>query len=424
MVYQYDASAGLILTSLRIGHTVTPHVLKRVEFWLCFCLHLAIIYGFHTGVVPKDSADGGILYIPWKDMKIISAMTTFFEVFYTNECYARYMDLYKTMNQMFAAGFDFCFQLRLYARAAGMEYVLLPTRWLDASFLLFFWQLKGNEVTTTEFDKLHRAGLLRKQERDFLENHSIEQVHLILLQWCAEVATSGTAEAKTPNNVNKSLISELVTCHNLQLELMDTLELPVPFQYFHLLCLMISINLILWAYGMGTTDSYFAPVVFYFAALIFVGMMELASQLSNPFGEDEVDFPIDEWLTQFFSDQLALVQHQYPTGSANVKDNWKATLDAEATFTWDARHFYRGSTGQLQHSGSSSTIGNSGPISQHMPAPQGGYAPMGPVLSCMSGNEIAISPLSSPGHSPRAAMERVHLLEMGSASPESQKWIL
>jgi len=213
---------------------------------------------------------------------------------------------------------------------------------------------------------------------------------------------------------------------------MDTLELPVPFQYFHLLCLMISINLILWAYGMGTTESYFAPVVFYFAALIFVGMMELASQLSNPFGDDEVDFPVDTWLTQFFSDQLALVQHQYPTASAVSKENWKKTLDAEGTFTWDSKHFYD-PTSLLQRTDSSSKIIGS-PSSQQLLAPQSGYAPMAPMLSCVSGNnlgnEIAISPQSSPGHSPRSPqsprteMEKARLLSVESTTGETQKWIL
>eukprot|EP00444_Apocalathium_aciculiferum_P059655 CAMPEP_0183596872 /NCGR_PEP_ID=MMETSP0371-20130417/175885_1 /TAXON_ID=268820 /ORGANISM="Peridinium aciculiferum, Strain PAER-2" /LENGTH=43 /DNA_ID= /DNA_START= /DNA_END= /DNA_ORIENTATION= len=43
---------------------------------------------------------------------------------------------------------------------------------------------------------------------------------------------------------------------------------------------MICANLGLWAYSMGLTDSIFAPVVFFFASLIFIGMMELSSDLS------------------------------------------------------------------------------------------------------------------------------------------------
>ena len=33
------------------------------------------------------------------------------------------------------------------------------------------------------------------------------------------------------------------------------MEKPMPFQYFHLLNVMIVVNLGLWAYGMGLTDS-------------------------------------------------------------------------------------------------------------------------------------------------------------------------
>ncbi len=58
-------------------------------------------------------------------------------------------------------------------------------------------------------------------------------------------------------------------------EIFDPNTVKGIFQYSHLLSTMIVVKLVLWAYGMGLTDSAFAPIVYFFEALIFMGMMEL-----------------------------------------------------------------------------------------------------------------------------------------------------
>merc|ERR1719343_187113 len=111
---------------------------------------------------------------------------------------------------------------------------------------------------------------------------------------------------------------------------MDTVELPIPFQYFHLLNMMVVMNTVTWAYAMGTTRSMFAPVVYFFAALIFMGMLSLGSQLSNPFGEDEVDFPVHEWVTEYVNLSGVLLDYDF----ANSKDKWKLTLKNDSRFEY------------------------------------------------------------------------------------------
>lgn len=112
------------------------------------------------------------------------------------------------------------------------------------------------------------------------------------------VARARSREA--PSAANSALMQSSLEIRRLKQGITDMLSLPVPFQYFHLLSVMIIMNLALWAYSMGCSDSIFAPVVFFFSSLIFVGMMELSSELSDPFGQDEVDFPVQEWLQDGF----------------------------------------------------------------------------------------------------------------------------
>merc|ERR1712194_324777 len=91
----------------------------------------------------------------------------------------------------------------------------------------------------------------------------------------------------------------------------DTLVLPVPFQYFHVLNLMITVNLSFWAYGMALTDSWFAPMIFVCAEAMYLGLLSLSSQLSNPFGEDEVDFPLGQWVSEYLDTTVTLVEHDH-----------------------------------------------------------------------------------------------------------------
>merc|ERR1719401_3329686 len=114
------------------------------------------------------------------------------------------------------------------------------------------------------------------------------------------------------------MVDRLVQVRDQQQQIRDTLKLPMPFQYFHLLNMMVVVNLLLWAYGMGITRSYFTPVGFFFSELIFCGMMELAGQMSDPFGKDEVDFPLHHWLAASLWDAAVVLEYEYTIG----RDGW------------------------------------------------------------------------------------------------------
>jgi len=75
---------------------------------------------------------------------------------------------------------------------------------------------------------------------------------------------------------------------------------------------MVVVNLALWAYAMGVVKSMFAPVVYFCVSIIFMGMMELASQLSDPFGHDDSDFPLFMWLMEVLDDAEVLTEYRNP----------------------------------------------------------------------------------------------------------------
>merc|ERR1719469_975646 len=72
--------------------------------------------------------------------------------------------------------------------------------------------------------------------------------------------------------------------------------------------LMLMLNLLLWAYSLGCQQSYFAPVIYFFVQMMFQGIRELSTALSDPFGDDEVDFPINDWIMTLYSRMYAILE--------------------------------------------------------------------------------------------------------------------
>merc|ERR1712039_1100612 len=61
---------------------------------------------------------------------------------------------------------------------------------------------------------------------------------------------------------------------------------------------------------MGTL-AIWAPISFCCLAIIFLGMLDLASLLSQPFGDDSVDFPLNYWILDFSENMSALMDYEH-----------------------------------------------------------------------------------------------------------------
>lgn len=318
MTFEYDASASYLTTALRFTHTVVPSVLKRPTFWLFLILHLSVFVVYRLGYLAEADVEDSLLFIDWKIVQVITAMTTFFEVFYTNHVFARYMKLYTLSRTNVGALSNFAFDLRIHAGGSHQALVRLASRFFVASVFLFFYELNG-QVSDVEWDNLVNNRLLFPEEIAVLQTYHRQQRSMVAMHWAGRVVREAITLAKAPNNVIKGLVDRIIRVRENQQMIRDTLRLPMPFQYFHLLNMMVVVNLLLWAYGMGTTQSIFAPVGFFFAELIFCGMMELAGEMSDPFGMDEVDFPLHAWLANALFDTSVVLEYKYDLG----KDSWQ-----------------------------------------------------------------------------------------------------
>lgn len=115
----------------------------------------------------------------------------------------------------------------------------------------------------------------------------------MLLQWSMKIYRTASPRL---NDLDKAYYA----VRKCQEDVVESLEMPMPFQYFHIMNLMLMLNLTLWAYALALEESYFASVIYLFVQLMFQGLRELSIALADPYGDDETDFPLNDWMTAVY----------------------------------------------------------------------------------------------------------------------------
>lgn len=101
-------------------------------------------------------------------------------------------------------------------------------------------------------------------------------------------------------------------------QITNWLRNPVPFPYFSFLYMLLLIDLVLVSLGLVSLSfGNVLTVVSYVAVLAaFLGLKAVAIKMSDPFGEDEIDFNIEGMLTVAYENALAcLTDRRKPIGN-------------------------------------------------------------------------------------------------------------
>lgn len=316
MVIEYDPSIGIVVSAFftMFGKTIIPMVVCDKEFWLFLILNLAVFMFKHTGLfTPEPLA----LNLPFGLTGVTGGLMTFFVVFYNGHVFSRYNELYDITREMFEVVIKIATLLRVNIPDERARWKVAKLT-LASPFIFVFERTEHDKdeepeahtfedgTSTAEWDQLAQLGILTKDEITALHQHCRHfgenaTPSLLCIQWCIELLRHVTAD---PND-RFDMLDALESCYRSlwrrQVEVVYILDLPMPFQYFHIMNLMLFLNLLLWAYSLALQDSYFAPLLYMFVQMMFQGIRELATSLSNPYGTDEVDFPVVEWMVDTYS---------------------------------------------------------------------------------------------------------------------------
>merc|ERR1719396_68053 len=161
--------------------------------------------------------------------------------------------------------------------------------------------------------------LLNEGEVDQLNQHAEADQPQVLLQWAAITINQAVTKDMASAAIGYKLVDHLLQISFHQEAVVNASVLQVPFQYFHLLNSMIMANCFLLAWALGNMRSWFVPGAYMISSTIFIGMMDLASKLSDPFGEDEVDFDLDRWADLEIEVALAMLDGHVVGREAGLK---------------------------------------------------------------------------------------------------------
>jgi len=312
---QYDTSGGIIEVAFTWSHTIIPMVLGGFEFWVLLFANVFVSTMSHLHIFHPKSYH---MDLPFGLTGVTGSLMTFFVCFYNQHIFGRYNRMYSLTKRMQEQCLEIVSILRVQVphKASQRQIAKLV---ITSSFMFFFERTENEadgKVSAREFKQLKALGLLGDNEIKHLSAHCKRYGNdavpaFLVLQWAMQLMRQCTPDPEERDDMLIGFYDRLYRVRQLQAEVCQMMDLPMPFQYFHIMNLMLILNLVLWAYALGCQESYWSPVIFMFVQMMFQGIRELSTALSDPFGDDEVDFPVTQWMITVYARMYGILEDSF-----------------------------------------------------------------------------------------------------------------
>jgi len=265
--------------------------------------------------------------LDWSELHIACTLTLFFQVFYINACYKRYVAYYRQTRALFALVMSIVCDLRLHLKCKSAAHARLVNRCVLCS-VLRFWERVNEERNVSSLGEAiqdYKSQLVSEEEDEFLSGMDPGFRYLVTMHWSLEVFLDAVKVTDLMPSWEKHAIVKLQDGLQLMVELDDQLMFQMPFPYFHLLNVMVCVSLILLAICLGFANSNLTCIVFLVADLVYLGLLELSCALVDPFGDDDIDFPVSNWLRSSIERAEVLLECCSPVEVHNYR--WDKILE-------------------------------------------------------------------------------------------------
>lgn len=316
MAIEYNTEDGIVQAALRVRQTIIPDVLDGKEFWILFLLNLAVRIMRKYDIITPGAFNADL---PWHLTGVTGSLMTFFVCFYNGHQFGRYNRLYDVTQDLLEIVVQLVCKLKVEIPDRQLQRKI--AKLVTASVVMFFFERSGGggddgKVSRKEFSQLYHLQLLDENEIRALRSHcrnlrGDSVAAFLLLQWAMELLISRTNEPEAREDFLAGILKKMYQVRACQAFVIQTMELPMPFQYFHIMNFMLILNLVLWAYSLACQDSYFAPFIYIFVQMMFQGIRELSTSLSDPWGSDDVDFGVNDWLLALYFRVHAIMEDEF-----------------------------------------------------------------------------------------------------------------
>ena len=349
MTIDYDASSlsgwcGLPFLIVRFRGTILAGTIFGPLFWLSNLAHIALLFvngrfriGHYRQVANASHPDAEDEWVPawegaelpvldWKYATIGIALLFFFIVFYNNNSYSRFYTLYGHTVGMGARVMEWTALVKQHSLNATPEHRWAQwncVRLMLAGMNILYYSLFGGDMDKEEWARIVERNLLSVDEVRQLKDYKGMKPFLAVV-WALDEAQAlvrekARADESLHHDLGQGMRDELIHQQFRDVafqfrghcgQIVNLLKQPVPFPYFHLLSMMLLIQLLMIAYALASPPSaspYFTIPVMVIISIVLVGMRSLAVQLSNPFGNDSVDFDIEKFMKGAYTNAVALL---------------------------------------------------------------------------------------------------------------------
>lgn len=230
------------------------------------------------------------------------------------------------------------------------------TRLVLASMHIQYYTLNesdaGDAISPAEWDVIVNRNLLNRDEIEVLKTYSGFKPFLPLIWAMAEVESALLQDLSTGKAADMSArfsVSDLLSnFRELAFvfrghcgQITNWLAQPVPFPYFHVLTVLLILDMLLIGYSFVTLNFHAAltSVIYTVVCMVFMGLKEVAIAMSNPFGDDDIDFDLEKMLAGAFKNSVAILKDQREVAGSNLGGLTNPVTSKDARFTVDGDGF-------------------------------------------------------------------------------------
>lgn len=313
MVYYYRNSWPMYATMVVFAKTtVFSLVIWRGEFWFFVILHICFV------VFAKEYNGLAVVDLTWEGVASTNFFLTFLITFFNGHCYNRYLQMYAHSMRIIDQLVLFVHEVVVTLAHSGLESErILTTKYALAIAYIHFMCLANGTVTPSGWREIVQKGLLTANEVDQLTLLPLRSTDMaqVVAGWALQAFdealnhdslwTIGSMRiVHAHNRADTCITKALRACW----ETRTLISLPIPFPYFHLLNVALIFN----AFAIGCVASFFQTyltvVPYTMSLLMFFGLREISCAMADPYGTDDVDFPIPAFLDYIFDTCVVLLE--------------------------------------------------------------------------------------------------------------------
>jgi len=362
MTIAYDAQEmGTIKTLMSVRGTMLPLVFLQPTFWVLIFVHNAML-GLRCTL--ERSPDGELVAafnIPKMDWRAVSAVTsllTFFIVFYGSQSYGRMQKFFGHCVGLGGTCMNWVALVKI-TFPADKDQQWNATRLILASMHIQYYTLNESEggaaISEQEWHYITERNLLTKDEIALLKDYKGYKPFLPLIWAMAEVEAALLTDPETGTTVDAKDLNARFSVSDLLSnfrelaftfrghcgQITNWLNQPVPFPYFHVLTALLILDLLLISYAFVTMMFHAAitSCIYFVICTIFLGLKEVAVAMSNPFGDDAIDFDLEKMLAGAFKNSVAILKDQHIVAGGQLHGLTNPVTSKEARFTIDASKY-------------------------------------------------------------------------------------